>query len=169
MQPPSDLEAFLVSERPRLVAAISLYVGDPYVAEELVQEACIRAAARWERVRQLDSPGGWTYRVARNLATSSLRRRQAERRARVRIGPASVREDEASDRLTVRTAVASLPPAQREAIVLRYFLGLDGPEVAARMGRSHGAVRALLKRGVAALRADLADQIVIGEETSDVP
>lgn len=169
MDTPADLDEFLSTVRPRLVAAMELYLGDRYVAEEIVQEACIRAASRWSRVATLDSPGGWTYRVARNLATSSLRRRQAERRARQRlrdtdVGPGP--DPDTADQVTVRVALAKLPVAQREAIVLKYFLGLDGPEIAERMGRTQGAARALIKRGVAALREDL--DFVVEEETSDV-
>lgn len=169
MDTPADLDEFLSTVRPRLVAAMELYLGDRYVAEEIVQEACVRAASRWSRVATLDSPGGWTYRVARNLATSSLRRRRAERRARQRLRDTDVGPGAASDtadQVTVRDALAKLTEAQREAIVLKYFLGLDGPEIAARMGRSHGAARALIKRGIAALREDL--DFAVEEEASDV-
>lgn len=167
LEVPPDLDLFLSGVRPRLVAAMELYLGDRYVAEEIVQEACVRAASRWSKVGTLESPGGWTYRVARNLATSSLRRRQAERRARNRFEYADVATDpDAADHLTVRAALAKLPEAQREAIVLKYFLGLDGPEIAERTGRSHDAVRALIKRGIAALREDL--DFVVEEATSDV-
>lgn len=169
MDTPADLDEFLSTVRPRLVAAMELYLGDRYVAEEIVQEACVRAASRWSRVATLESPGGWTYRVARNLATSSLRRRRVEWRASQRlrhtdVGPGA--GPDTADQVTVRDALAKLPEAQREAIVLKYFLGLDGPEIAERMGRSHGASRALIKRGIAALREDL--DFVAEEETSDV-
>jgi RNA polymerase sigma-70 factor (ECF subfamily) len=164
---PPDLDSFLSRVRPRLVAAMELYLGDRYVAEEIVQEACVRAASRWSKVGALDSPGAWTYRVARNLATSSLRRQQAERRARNRLGDADVDPGpDSAAQLAVRAALAKLPNAQREAVVLKYFLGLDGPEIAERTGRSHDAVRALIKRGIAALREDL--DFTVEEATSDV-
>lgn len=167
MDVPEDLEVFLSTVRPRLVAAMELYLGDRHVAEEIVQEACVRAASRWGKVGRMDSPGGWTYRTARNLATSSIRRRQAERRAHQRLGtPDDIVDHDTAEQMAVRDALAQLPDAQREAIVLKYFLGLDGPAIADRMERSHGAVRALLKRGVAALREDL--DFVADEETSDV-
>lgn len=164
---PSDFDLFVSTVRLRLVAAMELYLGDRYVAEEIVQEACVRAASRWSTVGLLDSPGGWTYRVARNLGTSSLRRRRAERRARQRLGETDVApEPDTGDQLAVRAALARLPDAQREAVILKYFLGLNGPEIAERMGRTHGAARALIKRAVAALRDDL--DLAVEEETSDV-
>lgn len=169
MDVPDDLEAFLAAERPRLVAAMDLYLGDLGLAEEVVQEACVRAAARWSRVRALESPGGWTYRVARNLATSSLRRRRVERRALQRLPRTEVASDDAADPdgELVRAALRALPDAQREALVLKYYLGLDGPGIAARTGRSHAAVRALLSRGVASLRLQLGPVAGDLQETTD--
>ncbi|WP_052668323.1 sigma factor [Nitriliruptor alkaliphilus] len=52
--------AFCVEAHPRLVAALGHVVGDHAVAEELAQEALVRAHQRWRRVSQLESPLGWT-------------------------------------------------------------------------------------------------------------
>ena len=79
-RPHADASAFCAAEWPQLVRALSLYVGDPYVAEELAQEALLRACRQWATVSQLDSPGGWTWRVATNLANSHFRRARAARR-----------------------------------------------------------------------------------------
>ena len=76
----SDKERFCAAAWPRLVAAVSYHCGDVHVAEELVQEALVRACRRWSRVSGMASPEGWAYRVAVNLATSRWRRQQAERR-----------------------------------------------------------------------------------------
>lgn len=153
----ADAVAFCSEEFPRLVAALGLYVGDEAVAEELAQEALLRACRRWERVSQLESPGGWTWRVARNLANSHLRRRQAERRARSRLGS---REHASDDRdvagtHAVRRAVAGLPKGQRQVLVLRYFLDWSVEATATELGMSADAVRSLTKRAVAALREEL--------------
>ncbi len=166
MQAPRDLTAFIAAERPRLVAAMTLQLGDRAVAEEVVQEAFVRAAARWSRVRELDSPGGWTWRVAHNLATSTLRRRAIERRVQRRLeaqDAGRVHHDPdpiAGER--VRAAVAALPERQREVVVLRHYLGHDGPAIAAITGQSHDNVRKLLQRASERLRA------VLVEETRDV-
>lgn len=150
-------QAFCQREYPRLVGALDLYVGDLAVAEELAQEALMRAGANWRRVGSLESPGGWTHRVAMNLANSWFRRRAAERRARARLGPGEqVHHDaDGADRQAVRAAVAALPTKQRTALVLRYYLDLPAEEVAAQLGTTAGAVRALTKRAVATLRAEL--------------
>ncbi|MFP4634677.1 MAG: sigma-70 family RNA polymerase sigma factor [Nitriliruptoraceae bacterium] len=153
----SDAVAFCAEEFPRLVGALGLYVGDEAVAEELAQEALLRACRRWDRVSQLESPGGWTWRVARNLANSHLRRRQAERRARARlptVGRIPDAEGDAADSHAVRRAVARLPERQRRVLVLRYFLDWSVAATATEMEVSQNAVRSLAKRAIAALRED---------------
>ena len=80
-----DAEAWCATIRPRLVGALSLYTGDPQVAEDVAQEALARVWDRWERVRTMRSPEAWTFTVAFNLAHSWFRRvrsrRDRERRA----------------------------------------------------------------------------------------
>lgn len=76
-----ELAAFCQAEHRRLVGALSLYCQDRQVAEELAQDALLRVVTHWHRVRRLDHPSAWVYRVAINLANSYLRRRLAERRA----------------------------------------------------------------------------------------
>lgn len=149
-------KAFCAREYPRLVAALTYRVGDRHVAEELAQEALLRACARWDRVGQLASPGGWTWHVARNLATSHRRRRQAERRAHARLEHREVRHaDPEPVDPELDAALRRLPPRQRDAVVMRHVLDLTVEDAATRLGVSSDAVRALSKRGVAALRVDL--------------
>jgi RNA polymerase sigma factor (sigma-70 family) len=155
------LERFCADAHPPLVAALAHHCGDRWLAEECAQEALLRACARWAHVRELDSPVGWTFRVGANLANSHFRRRRAERRARQRIGPVpQVAEADPTTAMAVRQAMAGLTTRQREAIVLRYFLGLSADQTAHVLGLTPGAVRALTHRGVGALRTvlDLDDQ-----------
>lgn len=165
---PEDFARFCRAEHPRLVGALTLLTGDRMVAEELAQETLVRVSARWGRVRQLESPGGWAHRVAINLARSRWRRRLAERRAHVRRGPDPVvtEDPDAAEAETVRAAVAALPERQRTAIVLRYFLDLSAAEAAERMGTSDTAVRALTSRAASTLRERLGRPIRLDEEES---
>lgn len=163
-------ERFCAAAWRPLVSAVAHHCGDVHLAEELVQEALVRACRRWTEVSQLASPIGWTYRVAVNLSTSAWRRRQAEQRARARHGVADDRHEDVdtSERLAVRDALAALTPRQREAVVMRYFLDLSAEQVAAVTGSTPGAVRGLTHRAVAVLRDEL-DVTPIGEEAADVP
>lgn len=80
-----ELHDLTRAEFPRLVGLLALYVGNVQTAEDLAQEALIRLHQHWPRVRAMDSPRAWLTRVAMNLASSSLRRTYAERRARSRV------------------------------------------------------------------------------------
>lgn len=157
-----ELAAFCQAEHRRLVGALSLYCQDRQVAEELAQDALLRVVTNWSRVRRLDHPSAWVYRVAINLANSYLRRRLAERRATRRWSARAHQTQQDPDTPTaiaVRAAVASLPRRQRAVVVLRFFLDLSVREVSELLGYPEGTVKTLTARAVAALRAsDLADQ-----------
>lgn len=156
MQAPAELVAFVEREQPRLVRAVHLLLGDRDVAEEIAQEALLRAASRWERVSHLGSPGGWTHRVAVNLATSQLRRRRAERRARARLGgrteDVAVDAPDTADAVAVRRALLSLPADSRRRLVLRHVLDWTAEEIGELEGASAATVRQRLRRSRAALR-----------------
>ena len=158
MTAPADLSVFCGREFPRLVGALDLYLGDLAVAQEIAQEALIKAASRWERVSGLDSPSAWTRRVALNMATSHLRRRTAERHARARLAAMAhpvAAEEEVGAYADVRQAVAALPDKQRQAVILRFFLDMTADQAATSMGCSADAVRALTSRASVHLRQRL--------------
>jgi RNA polymerase sigma-70 factor (ECF subfamily) len=66
----------------------------------------------------------------------------------------AVRHEQA---VRVALALAALPEANREAVVLRYYEGLSLDDISARLGRTPAAVAGLLKRGLKQLREALAD------------
>lgn len=157
-----EAEAFCEDYHPTLVGSLALYVGDRLLAEELAQEALLRAFRRWERVARLDSPKGWVWRVAINIANSHFRRRAVARRAQTRLQGSrseSVSPPDVAWRVSIVAAVAELPDRQREAVVLRYVHDLSAEEAGARMGASADAVRSLTKRAVATLRAQFTAEL----------
>ncbi len=130
---------------------MSLYTGDADLAQDLAQEAVARACREWRKVRRLDAPGAWLHRVARNLAHSHFRRVGVGRRAVERLGaPAAV--DETDDAVAVRVVVASLPERERDAVVLRYYLGYSVRETADALGCPEGTVKTLTHRAITRLR-----------------
>jgi RNA polymerase sigma factor (sigma-70 family) len=152
---PDDLASFCEVQRPRLVGMLGLHCGDADVAEELAHDAIAKACEKWPKVRQMEFPEAWIWRVALNLATSYFRRKAAEKRASTRL---QARPDEAIPdpsstwAVEVRQAVASLPPRQRSALVLRYYLDLSIIETAQVMDCSEGTVKALTHKAEASLR-----------------
>jgi RNA polymerase sigma factor (sigma-70 family) len=150
-----DLDDFCRQEWPRLVGALSLYTGDPGLAEDLAQETIARVCQHWRRVRQLDAPGAWAHRVAVNLAHSHFRRRRVAERHDVRQA-----NSESVDSLggiasavAVRAAIARLPHRQQVALVARYYLDLPVRAVALILRCPEGTVKTLTHRAIANLRA----------------
>lgn len=171
MRDRDDFGAFCRSAHPDLVGALAHHTGDRWLAEELAQEALIRAGQRWDHVRSLSAPVGWCFRVGTNLAASTFRRRRIERRARARRDAADTTgpEDDVAGAEAVREALARLTAAQREVVILRHLLGLDVAETATRTGRSPDAVRALTHRAITTLREQLGpDLLPPDEESADV-
>jgi DNA-directed RNA polymerase specialized sigma24 family protein len=106
-------------EHPKLVNSLFAASGSVDAAREATDEAFARAAARWPRVRSMDHPTAWTYRVALNALRKSSRRQSREmvpavRNASSRTVPAPAAHPE------VWASIRALPPQQRNAIVLRY-------------------------------------------------
>ena len=150
----ANLAAFCRAEWPRLVGSMSLYVGRRDVAEDLAQEALIRVCARWEEVSKAASPSAWAHRVAFNLAKSRGRREATWARLRSRAVPhgEAVVEADAVDVLAVRAAIAALPTAQRQAVILRYIADLPIRDVAAVMECPENTVKTHVRRACARLR-----------------
>lgn len=155
-QPVSDFEAFCEAEWPRLTRTLALACGDAGVAQELAQEAFVRTAVRWSRVRRLDAPAAWTRHVAINLLRSRQRRLVTERRARSRLGdrPEAGEADPAS-RLDLVAALAELEPLDREVLVLRFYADLPYRDIAGALGVSEGAARVRANRALARLRTGM--------------
>lgn len=145
-------EAFCADVRGPLVGTLELYVGQRATAEELAQEALVRA---WQWWGQLDHPRAWTYRCAFNLARSGFRRRQAERRANARVSSMASRVDvdpDSADAVAVRAAVAELTPRQREVVLARFYAQLTVAETADVMACAEGTVKSLTSQAITALR-----------------
>ena len=131
-------------------------LGNAAEAEDCAQEALARALVRWSRIESY-SPA-WVTRVAVNLALDRLR---VQRRADTRAVPASeIRADAdlADRRHDLAIALEALPRRQREAIVLRYLVGLPEADTADTMGCTIGTVKSTTARGLTRMRGRLGPQ-----------
>jgi DNA-directed RNA polymerase specialized sigma24 family protein len=150
----ADLDEFCSRLHPRLVRALGRSYRDADLAEDLAQEALSRTVEKWDHIRAVEKPEDYVFRIAFNLGRSWWRRRCAEWRAQSRLDDAVVWCDhDPTAGLEVRGAVSMLTPRQREAIVNRYFLGLDVRGAAVSMKCAEGTVRALTSQAIAALRS----------------
>lgn len=144
-----DFESFFRAEHPRLFRALFLLTGSAAEADDLAQEAMARVYERWGRVRAMESPAGYLYRTAFNLNRKRLRRLSRFRAPAAR--PVRDPADVAGDRARIRAILGSLPRAEREALVLVEWVGLDRSEAARLLGVRPGSLRVRLSRARARL------------------
>ena len=147
-----DFEDLFRSEYPRLVSGLQLLTGSRAEAEDLAQEALARVYERWPRVRGMESPTGYLYAVAMNVARKRARRL---RRAPVPPDPPNAPDPQATAerRAAIRAALRSLSREQRETLVVVEWLGFSPTDAATVLGVSPEAVRARLHRARSALRS----------------
>ncbi len=142
---------------PKLYAFMRARVGDRETAEDLAAEAFGDAFRGLPRFRWRGKPfGAWLFKVARNRLRMYYRSRHPQEARYLEYSgaedPGTTGDETLS--LEVRDTLARLPAEYREAIELRYLLGLSGAEAAAAMGRSHGAFRMLLHRASQAFKTE---------------
>lgn len=138
---PTDFEVWYRREHPRLVTLLAASTGDAALGREAADEALARAFERWPRVSQMDSPVGWTYTVALNIARRGARRRALERRLLRR----SRNEDVPGPTGELWLLVAELPTRQRTAVLLRHVGQLTEQEIANIMEVKRGTVSSTLR------------------------
>lgn len=137
-------------------------VGDRQEAEDVTQDAFLRAYRGLAGFRGEARFETWLYRIVANTAMSHLRRRgrfgtllaeqdedPAEPAAEVLI------EDRAVDRDALTRALDALPPGMRSVVVLKDVYGLSCLEVGEAMGISEGAVKVRLHRARRRMKATL--------------
>jgi RNA polymerase sigma factor (sigma-70 family) len=144
-------EDFFHDHYGRLSQALLLITADPWEAEEVVQEAMARALERWDRVRSMESPVGYVYRVAVNLHRRRRHRRSFEIADPAR-EPGRDPADVVGSADAVLRALRALSPDQRTALVLVEWLGLDSEQAGRVLGIKAASVRARVHRARLALR-----------------
>jgi RNA polymerase sigma-70 factor (ECF subfamily) len=170
-----SFEGLVLAYQDRLYALALRLTNSPRDAEEIVQDAFVRAyralgRAPTEQVQGL-ALAAWLYRITLNVFRNRVRGR------RVQVVPldpspdgaygtlvADVREQpeaqlaRAEQRAQLAALLAALPERQRTAVTLRHVAGLGYEEMAAVLGQPVGTVKANVHRGLLALRAALVAQ-----------
>ena len=137
-----------------LLCALGYYLAnrESYAVHRVLATAggCQMATDIYEP-RGGSSFSSWLMTLARNAAVDQLRRRRDTL-------PEQALDDAVLDGpgpSSLRTAMSTLPTAQRDVILLRHVVGLSPGEIAARMGRTESSIHGLHNRGRAALRREL--------------
>ena len=158
-----DFEALYRAARDDVFAYVATLLRDRGAAEDVTALAFERA---FRKRRSFDSRRGseraWLFGIARNAALDELRKRSRTAQLVAEpedVAPAPDEEmDRALRRAAVRTALAELPPRERELIALKFHAGLDNAELAAVLGVSVSNAGTRLHRALTKLREILDDQ-----------
>ena len=140
-----------------------LLTGDHHAAQDLLQNALMKVAARWSQVSRAGDPTAYVRRVLYHEHVSAWRRERHRREEQSTAAPPErpAARDEAGDvvrRVVLRQALAKLTTRQRALVVLRYFEDVSEAETAQILGLAVGSVKSQTSNALARLRA-LAPQL----------
>jgi RNA polymerase sigma-70 factor (ECF subfamily) len=142
-------------------------IGNRHDAEDLTEQAFLQAYRHFDRARR-ESDGRplrpWLIRIAHNLALNYYRDRA--RRPQTPLdstepivaqhGTEAVAEGREELRL-VMERLENLPDDRRDALIMRFALGMDNREIARALGRSDGATKVLIHRAIKQLQEEMSD------------
>jgi len=147
-------------------------IGNHHDAEDITEQTFLQAYRHFERA-QRESDGRplrpWLIRIAHNLAANYYRDRS--RRPQTNLDDAAILTapletervvEEREEVKEVLEGVSKLPDDRREALIMRFALGMDNREIARAMGRTEGATKVLIHRAIKQL-----EQGLEGEEAGD--
>ena len=179
------LAEFVEANRPALLAFLNARIGSHLAKktepDDILQDACLEAVRSLDKA-PLDTwdPLHWLFQICERKIIDAHRRhfasqkRDASREAAVGDGSedggglanllaaSMTTASEAFSRdqrqLRVLAAIDTLPEDQREALRLRYLVGLPSKEIAQKLGKTDGAVRVMLSRSLGRLQEMLGDE-----------
>ncbi len=155
----AQFREFVQGRSPAYLRTAYLLTGDWGHAEDLLQTSLAKVYRAWGRVHDRDNLDAYVRRVMVNTYSSWWQRawrgeRPTETLPEI-VGDDSYAPIDQRDRL--RRALATLPPKQRAAVVLRHYDDQSEAEVARILSCSVGTVKSQTARGLARLR-DLLDE-----------
>jgi RNA polymerase sigma-70 factor (ECF subfamily) len=156
------VEALFAKHHGEIYAYLLRMLRDPDMAADLTQDAFVKAYRAYDTLEKGENARAWLYQIAHRVALDDLRRRKI-----VRFLPftgESKGSSPSAERLAMDVrlsgpldrALARIPERQRAALLLAEVHDLTGLELAAALGVSHVAARALLTRARQSLREALA-------------
>lgn len=160
------VEGLFVKHNAEIYAYLMRMLRDPDLAADLTQDAFIKAYKAYASLQKDENARAWLYQIAHRVALDHIRHRKIIRMVPL-IGDApgvSGGTSPSAERLAMdlrlsgplERALAKIPERQRAALLLAEVHDLTGLELAAALGTSHVAARAILTRARESLRRALA-------------
>lgn len=157
----AEVAALYAAQAVGLIRLAVVMLGDRAAAEDVVQESFLHLYRRWRQLSDADRALPYVRSAVLNGCRSVLRQR-GRHLAISRAEPAAASAESAilidEEHRRVLDALRRLPPRQREALVLRFYLELPASEIARWMGISPGTVKSTTSRALAALGRQLREE-----------
>ena len=156
-----EFDEFFLANYDRLLRSLTAITGQRETAQDCVQEAFIKAYARWPRLRTYDDPMLWVRKVAinrsRDAARSNARRKRREERYDAEPSRPTAGAD-VEGNMSLVEALEVLSPRQKMVAVLFYVDDMAVADIAKSLGLSKGAVKFHLNKARAALRETMSEE-----------
>lgn len=163
-----QFEDVMLAHRDEIYRYVWRMVGNTPDAQDLTQEAFLKAFRAFDRLAPDSNVRAWLYKIATNACLNFLKKRSRENAATIDIewiletvaDPDSPSEVFSREELLreVATAVEALPPSQRAAIIQRKYQDLSYTEIAACLDCSEDSARAHVYQGMQKLRVQFRNQ-----------
>ncbi|MBM7783466.1 SigE family RNA polymerase sigma factor [Tenggerimyces flavus] len=145
----TTLEALFAERYAELTRLAYLLTGDRDQAEDLAQDAFLRAWPRLDRLRNAEAAPAYLRATVVNLVKQGFRRRLVERKhAPAPMDPEPAPDEHSSASMDLARIIRELPIRKRACVVLRYYADLSEEETAAVLGVSVGTVKSQTHRAL---------------------
>ncbi|WP_035846764.1 SigE family RNA polymerase sigma factor [Kitasatospora azatica] len=159
VEPDGDpFDTFVAARYASLLRAANLITADPHDAKDLLHDALAQVYPRRGSIREPSATESYVRRTMVRAHVSRWRRRRRETLTALPPELPAPGEPAAVPEPAVTVALRALPPRQRAAVVLRYYLDLSTAQVAEELGCSQATAKTHLARALRTLRISLADQ-----------
>lgn len=155
-----DLQKHYLGDLHRYVSSFIVHSGE---AEDVTMEALNAAFEQFDRLRNKDNPKLWLLGIARRKVVNHFRR--SRREFPLEEADGMLRSGPSETRAYVHEILRRLPVLQREALILKYAIGLSQAEVGALLKKSPAATNSLLQRARARFIELDAETLANGENS----
>ena len=165
------LDEVMRERSPKLLAYARLLTGDDAEAQDVVQDALVRAFSRGRTFDNANLAEAYVRRTIPSVFIDRLRKRKAAERAHDRLEARTAAPSDADHAqvLDVRAALQALPARERACTVLRFYDDLTVPQIAHQLGLAEGTVKRYLADAAAKLADALGTPAEWRDETESVP